>query len=50
MSLNMEESPTLSQALEASSVTLGFIENYNPSRISDPDIIQFHIITHLLKE
>ncbi|XP_053968607.1 jerky protein homolog-like [Anastrepha ludens] len=45
------ETPTLAQAIEASSVLLKFLENYTGTGISEPDKIQvYRIQSHLLKE
>ncbi|XP_054729226.1 jerky protein homolog-like [Anastrepha obliqua] len=48
---NTVETPTLAQAIEASSVLLKFLENYTGTGISEPDKIQvYRIQSHLLKE
>lgn len=48
---NADETPTLAQAIEASSILLGFLENFNCPSISEPDKMQiYRIQTHLLEE
>ena len=49
---NADETPTLAQAIEASSILLGFLENSNcPRSISEPYKMQiYRIQIHLLEE